>query len=56
MKKYLINEKNYITISIHDYNKNTLIYIDTKGDKILFNLDEKYEKYIIETIYWYALS
>lgn len=52
--KYRINEKIYITISIAHPESNKMIYIDANGDQIVFQVDEKYNQYVIEKTYWYG--
>ena len=54
LKKYLINNKTYVTISVRHPNTDKVIYIDTNGDQIIYSLDSKYDQYIVENIYWYA--
>lgn len=55
LTKYNINNKIYVTISIHHPKSDKLIYINTQGEQIIFVLDKKYESFIIEKIYWYSV-
>lgn len=54
IKKYLINNKIFVTISIRHPNTDNVIYINTNGDQIIYSLDDKYEQFIVENIFWYA--
>jgi hypothetical protein len=54
LKKYKIDEKIYVTISIQQPNSSKIIYINTKGDQIIYTIDDKYDEYIIEKKYWYG--
>ena len=53
LKKYLIEENIYVTISV-DMGSGKPVYIDRTGDRILFELDDMYDHYIIDEFYWYA--
>lgn len=54
LTKYLINNKKYITIQIKHPDEEAPIFIDAKGDTVLFQLDNTYDKYVKERIYWYC--
>ena len=54
LKKYKINDKIYVTISIRHPNSEKTIYINTKGEQIIYTIDEQYNQFIIETKYWYG--
>lgn len=53
LTKYIINGILYVTISIQHPN-NKKLYVDNTGEIIIYNIDEKYDKFITEKIYWYA--
>ena len=47
----------YVVISIHHPNNDKIIYINAKGDQIIYELDDvKYNQYIVDATYWYAIS
>lgn len=54
VKKYQMNERTYVTISIHFPNSNNVVYVNSSGEHIVYNIDDKYEKYVVECKYWYA--
>lgn len=54
IKKYLIDNKTYVTISIKHPNTDKVIYMNTTGDQIIYSLDDKYDQFIVENIFWYA--
>ena len=54
LKKYMINGKTYITISIKHPNSEKYLYINTSGEQIIYSLGDEYDKYIVSTKYWYG--
>jgi hypothetical protein len=52
--KYNINGKKYITISIRHPDALQILYINSQGEQIIYEMDDKYESYVIERKYWYA--
>lgn len=52
--KYNINENIYVVISISHPESQQIMYINNAGEQIIYNLDNKYDKFIVEKKYWYA--
>lgn len=56
MRKYNIDNKIYVTISIRQPNSSKLIYVNNVGEKIIYSIDDKYNQYIVEEKFWYAIG
>jgi len=53
--KYNIDNKSYITISVQIPN-NKIMYFDTSGEQIIYDLDNSYDEFIINKTFWYAIT
>lgn len=51
---YNVNDKKYVTISIKKVNAEKSIYFNQLGDRILYDMNSDYDKYLIKKFFWYA--
>jgi len=54
-KKYSINNKIFVTINFKLPDSDKIFYIDENGERIIFELGNEYDEFIVEQKYWYAI-
>ena len=54
LKKYEIDSKIYVTISIKYPKESNIIYIDSDGNQCVYDVDKTYDVFIVNETYWYA--
>jgi hypothetical protein len=54
LSQYKINEKSYVTLTVMHPETTNVIYINNDGETKVYELDEKYNQYLIKKYYWYV--